>query len=106
MPCGDRCKTGRRPGPCRRRPPRTLCRARGQIIHIGSMAGQRVPPGAGLYAATKHAVRALTESLRMELHAAGDPIRVGEISPGFVETGFAARYHKSAAKATCRCTIS
>ncbi len=73
--------------------------ARGQIIHIGSMAGQRVPPGAGLYAATKHAVRALTESLRMELHAAGDPIRVGEISPGFVETGFAAHYHKSAAKA-------
>jgi NADP-dependent 3-hydroxy acid dehydrogenase YdfG len=73
--------------------------ARGQIIHIGSMAGQRVPPGAGLYAATKHAVRALTESLRMEIHAAGDPIRVGEISPGFVETGFAAHYHKSAAKA-------
>ena len=30
---------------------------------------------------------------------AGDPIRVGEISPGFVETGFAAHYHKSAAKA-------
>ena len=72
---------------------------RGQIIHIGSMAGQRVPPGAGLYAATKHAVRALTESLRMELRAAGDPIRVGEISPGFVETGFAEHFHKSADKA-------
>ena len=72
---------------------------RGQIIHIGSMAGQRVPPGAGLYAATKHAVRALTESLRMELRAAGDPIRVGEVCPGFVETGFAEHYHKSAAKA-------
>ena len=37
----------------------------GQIIHIGSMAGQRVPPGAGFYGATKHAVRALTESLRL-----------------------------------------
>ena len=73
--------------------------ARGQIIHIGSMAGQRVPPGAGLYAATKHAVRALTESLRLELRAAGDPIRVGEISPGFVETGFAEHFHKSADKA-------
>ena len=68
---------------------------RGQIIHIGSMAGQRVPAGAGLYAATKHAVRALTESLRMELREAGDPIRVGEICPGFVETGFAAHYMKS-----------
>jgi NADP-dependent 3-hydroxy acid dehydrogenase YdfG len=71
----------------------------GQIIHIGSMAGQRVPAGAGLYAATKHAVRALTESLRLELRAAGDPIRVGEVCPGFVETGFAEHYHKSAAKA-------
>jgi 17beta-estradiol 17-dehydrogenase / 3beta-hydroxysteroid 3-dehydrogenase len=72
---------------------------RGQIIHIGSMAGQRVPAGAGVYAATKHAVRALTESLRMELREAGDPIRVGEICPGFVETGFAAHYLKSAEKA-------
>jgi len=72
---------------------------RGQIIHIGSMAGQRVPAGAGLYAATKHAVRALTESLRMELREAGDPIRVGEICPGFVETGFAAHYLKSDVKA-------
>lgn len=71
----------------------------GQIIHVGSMAGQRVPPGAGFYAATKHAVRALTEALRIELREAGDPIRVGEISPGFVETGFAEHYHKSAAKA-------
>jgi len=71
----------------------------GQIIHIGSMAGQRVPAGAGLYGATKHAVRALTESLRMELREAGDPIRIGEVSPGFVETGFAEHYHKSAEKA-------
>jgi NADP-dependent 3-hydroxy acid dehydrogenase YdfG len=71
----------------------------GQIIHVGSMAGQRVPPGAGFYAATKHAVRALTEALRLELREAGDPIRIGAISPGFVETGFAEHYHKSAAKA-------
>ena len=71
----------------------------GQIIHISSMAGQRVPPGAGFYGATKHAVRALTESLRIELREAGDPIRVGEISPGYVETGFAEHYYKSAEKA-------
>ena len=67
----------------------------GQIIHIGSMAGQRVPAGAGLYGATKHAVRALTESLRLELREAGDPIRIGEICPGYVETGFASHYLKS-----------
>jgi 17beta-estradiol 17-dehydrogenase / 3beta-hydroxysteroid 3-dehydrogenase len=71
----------------------------GQIIHIGSMAGQRVPPGAGFYGATKHAVRALTESLRIELREAGDPIRIGEICPGYVETGFAEHYFKSAEKA-------
>ena len=71
----------------------------GQIVHIGSMAGQRVPAGAGLYSATKHAVRALTEALRVELREAGDTIRVGEICPGFVETGFAAHYMKSEEKA-------
>ena len=71
----------------------------GQIIHIGSMAGQRVPPGAGFYGATKHAVRALTESLRLELRERGDPILVGEICPGYVETGFAEHYFKSADKA-------
>lgn len=71
----------------------------GQIVHIGSMAGQRVPAGAGLYSATKHAVRALTEALRIELREAGDNIRVGEICPGFVETGFAAHYMRSEEKA-------
>ena len=71
----------------------------GHIIHIGSMAGQRVPAGAGLYSATKHAVRALTEALRMELREKGDAIRVGEICPGFVETGFASHYLKSEEKA-------
>ena len=58
----------------------------GHIIHISSMSGHRVPPGSGMYAATKHAVRALTEGLRMELHEAGSPARVSAISPGFVET--------------------
>lgn len=61
----------------------------GQIIHISSMSGHRVPPGGGgFYAATKHAVRALTEGLRQELRAAGSAIRVCAISPGTVETEF------------------
>ncbi len=61
----------------------------GHVIHISSMASHRVPPGkGGFYAATKHAVRALTEGLRKELRAEGSDIRVSAISPGFVETEF------------------
>ena len=63
------------------------------IIHIGSMSGHRVPPGSnGVYCATKFAVRALTESLRQEMHTAKRPVRVTTISPGLVETGFASNY--------------
>lgn len=62
----------------------------GQIVHISSMAGHRVPGGGGgFYAATKHAVRGLTEGLRKELREAGSGIRVCAISPGMVETEFA-----------------
>ena len=67
----------------------------GHIIHISSMAGHRVPGGSGVYSATKYAVRSLTEGLRQELREADLPIRVGAISPGFVETEFAEHYHKS-----------
>ncbi len=66
---------------------------RGHVVHISSMAGHRVPDDSGVYAATKHAVRALTEALRRELRALGSRIRVTAISPGFVETEFAAKYH-------------
>ena len=71
----------------------------GHIIHISSMASYRVNPGSGMYSATKHAVRALTEGLRKELRAAGSPIRVSAISPGFVATEFAQVYHGSEEKA-------
>lgn len=69
--------------------------ARGHVIHISSMAAHRVPRGSGVYSATKYAVRSLTESLRQELRALDSPIRVTAVSPGFVETEFAAHYHKS-----------
>lgn len=68
----------------------------GHVIHISSMAAHRVPPGSGVYSATKYAVRSLTESLRQELRAIDSPIRVSSVSPGFVETEFAEHYHKSA----------
>jgi NADP-dependent 3-hydroxy acid dehydrogenase YdfG len=72
---------------------------KGHIIHISSMSGHRVPTGSGVYAATKFAVRALTEGLRLELRAANTDIKVSSISPGYVETEFAEKYHNSAEKA-------
>lgn len=71
----------------------------GHVVHIGSMSGHRVPSGSGFYAATKFAVRALTEALRQELREAGSRIRVSAISPGFVETEFTALFHRSEEKA-------
>jgi NADP-dependent 3-hydroxy acid dehydrogenase YdfG len=71
----------------------------GHVIHISSMAAHRVPHGSGVYSATKFAVRSLTEGLRQELREAGSPVRVTAISPGFVETGFAALYHDSEERA-------
>jgi NADP-dependent 3-hydroxy acid dehydrogenase YdfG len=69
----------------------------GQIVHVSSMAGHRVPgPDSGVYAATKFAVRALTEGLRQELRARQSPIRVSCVSPGYVDTEFAAVFSGSA----------
>ena len=62
----------------------------GHIINLSSIAGHRVPPSNAnpWYAATKHAVRAITDALRIELVNSGRPVRVGMISPGVVETEF------------------
>ena len=67
----------------------------GHVIHVGSMAGHRVPRSSGVYSASKYAVRSLTESLRLELRKAGSGIRVSAISPGFVQTEFSERYNDS-----------
>lgn len=69
-------------------------RARGDqglVIHISSMSGHRVAPGGAMYAASKHAVRALTEGLRQELRDADSAVRVSCISPGGVRTDFLRR---------------
>jgi NADP-dependent 3-hydroxy acid dehydrogenase YdfG len=58
----------------------------GRIVNVSSLSGYRVPPTGGFYAPTKFAVRAITEALRLELRAAGSPIQVGCVSPGFVDT--------------------
>jgi NADP-dependent 3-hydroxy acid dehydrogenase YdfG len=60
------------------------------IVNISSIAGHRVPPGGTntFYAATKHALKALTDGVRMELVARKSRVRVGMISPGMVESEF------------------
>lgn len=68
----------------------------GHVIHICSLAGHRVPQGGSVYAATKHAVVALTEALRQELRSLQSKIRVSAISPGVVETEFAEVFNGSA----------
>ncbi len=59
---------------------------RAHIVNLGSVAGFEVYPGGVGYTASKHAVRAVTKTLRLELM--GEPIRVTEIEPGMVETEF------------------
>lgn len=56
----------------------------GHIIHVSSVAGQKVSPAGAVYAATKHAVRALSEGLRQEVKPYN--IRTTVISPGAVAT--------------------
>jgi 3-hydroxy acid dehydrogenase / malonic semialdehyde reductase len=58
----------------------------GHIFFIGSTAGHQVYEGGGAYCASKHAVRALVQTLRLEL--CGEPIRVTSVDPGMVETEF------------------
>lgn len=58
----------------------------GHVINIGSIAGHQAYPGGSVYCATKYAVRAITESLRME--TLEHKIRVSTVDPGMVETEF------------------
>ena len=64
----------------------------GHIVNIGSIAGFETYKGGAGYTAVKHAVRAITKTLRLELN--GEPIRITEIAPGLVETEFSVvRFH-------------
>lgn len=71
----------------------------GHVVHVSSMAAYRVPPQLGMYAASKYAVRALTEGLRAELRAFGSGIRVSSVSPGYTETEFTSVYYQDEEKA-------
>ncbi len=66
--------------------PQMTERKAGHILHIGSTAGKEVYPNGNVYCASKHAVDAINQGMRMDLNAYG--IRVGAINPGLVETEF------------------
>jgi NADP-dependent 3-hydroxy acid dehydrogenase YdfG len=67
----------------------------GDVIFVSSLAGRRVPRADGaVYAATKHALTAVAEGLRMEVHKEG--IRVITVEPGLVRTEFPESSYPSA----------
>jgi short-subunit dehydrogenase len=64
--------------------------AGGTIINLGSVVSERVIPLQGIYCASKHAVKAYTDALRMELESEGAPIVVTLIKPASIDTPFTA----------------
>jgi NADP-dependent 3-hydroxy acid dehydrogenase YdfG len=66
--------------------PRMVAAKRGHIVNLGSYAAHGVYEGGGVYAASKTAVRVLSQTLRLEL--SGTNIRVTEMDPGLAETEF------------------
>lgn len=66
--------------------PGMVARKSGHIINIGSIAGKEVYQNGNIYCATKHAVDAINQGMRMDLNQYG--IRVGAINPGMVDTEF------------------
>lgn len=66
--------------------PKLIASGDGHLIQLGSISGFEVYPGGSGYTASKHALRAMTRTLRLELF--GKPVRVTEIAPGLVETEF------------------
>ena len=66
--------------------PQMVERKSGHIINIGSTAGKEVYPKGNVYCASKHAVDAINQGMRIDLNPFG--IRVGAVNPGLVETEF------------------
>ncbi|SIP98883.1 SDR family NAD(P)-dependent oxidoreductase [Maribacter ulvicola] len=66
--------------------PQMVARKSGHIINIGSTAGKEVYPKGNVYCASKHAVDAINQGMRIDLNGTG--VRVGAVNPGLVETEF------------------
>jgi len=77
--------------------PEMTKRAKGHIINIGSSAGKEVYPKGAVYCASKHAVIAITDGMRIDLNPFG--IKVTAINPGLVETEFSKVRFKGSYKA-------
>jgi len=72
--------------------PMMIANKKGHIVNIGSIAGKEVYANGNVYCASKHAVEALTKSMRIDLLKEG--IKVTSVSPGLVETEFSqVRFH-------------
>ena len=72
--------------------PLMLEQKHGHIVNIGSLAGKEMYPNGNVYAATKHAVVALSKGMRLDL--IGQNIRVTVVNPGHVQTDFAKTRYK------------
>lgn len=77
--------------------PHMIENKRGHIVNLGSVAGRWVYPGGAVYCASKFAVRAISEGLRLDLMGTG--LRVTNIEPGMVETEFSEVRFKSKERA-------
>ena len=66
--------------------PGMIARGDGDLVLLGSVAGRQVYPGGNVYNASKFAVRAIYEALRLD--AAGSGVRFTTVDPGMVETDF------------------
>ena len=79
--------------------PGMVKRNKGHIINIGSIAGHQLYPAGNVYCATKFAVKALSEGLRLDLLGTG--VRVTSVDPGMVQTEFSqVRFHGDTERAT------
>ena len=78
--------------------PGMVARNRGHVINIGSVAGDAAYGGGNVYCATKSAVKAITDGLRIDV--AHTKVRVTNVKPGLVETHFSnVRFHGDNARA-------
>lgn len=67
-------------------------RGQGHLINIGSIAGREVYPKGAVYCASKHAVGAITQGMRLDLNGTG--VKVSTVDPGLVNTEFSqVRFH-------------
>ena len=78
--------------------PKMVAAGRGHIVNLGSIAGTEPYENGAVYCASKHAVHAISQSMRADLLSSG--IKVTEIRPGMVETEFSeVRFHGDRARA-------